>query len=192
MVPGSRVKVFVRVTVRILALFSFLRFASAVRETPTPWPRIDGKRFAADDASVALCMVGHVRTMFHPATIGAHLAAFDHLLNLERFAVLSIASDFHTLTETDKIVTSKSAFDAVHAAGLKRYNFSSVFVMDDNHTFVSEFFRTGNCEEGGSCTGLNRKVCRKGCASFTTVPLCDEAYMRDRASARETAENWVR
>jgi hypothetical protein len=64
--------------------------------------------------------------------------------------------------------------------------------MDDNHTFVSEFFRTGNCKEGGSCAGLVRKVCRKGCADFSMIPLCDEAYMKGRASARETPENWVR
>jgi hypothetical protein len=98
----------------------------AVPETPTPWPRTDGQRYAADDASVALCMVGHIRTMFHPATIGANFAAFEHLTNLERFAVLSMSSDFHSLTEADKRMKSRGAFDALHAAGLRRYNFSAV------------------------------------------------------------------
>jgi len=174
-----------------LGLLALASTAFAVPETSTLWPRTDGQRYAADDASVALCMVGHIRTMFHPATMGAHFAAFEHLTNLERFAVLSMSSDFHALTEADKSIKTRGAFDTLHAAGLRRYNFTSVYVMDDNHTFTSEFFRTGNCKEGGSCAGLERKVCRKGCASFSMIPLCDEAYMKSRASARETPENWV-
>jgi hypothetical protein len=134
--------------------------------------------------------------MFHPATIGAHLAAFDHLPNLERFAVLSVASDFHTKTEVDERVTSKESFQREHAAGLARYNLSSLLLLDNSQTFAAEFFRTGNCNPtNGSCVGLNREICEKrSCASGgkRQVPLCDKRYMHMRANTKESPENWVR
>ena len=169
--------------------------ASAL-EVPSLWPRSDGKRWAADDASVAICLVGHYRTMFHPATIGAHLAAFDHLPNLERFAVLSVASDFHTKTAVDERVKSKASFQAEHAAGLARYNLSALLLLDNSETFAAAFFRTGNCNPpNGSCVNLNREVCEhRSCAKGgkRAVPICDKSYMHMRANTKESAENWVR
>jgi hypothetical protein len=180
----------------IAAASGMSSLGSAVVEVPIMWPRSDGRRYGADDASIALCLVGHYRTLFHPATIGANLAAFEHLPNLERFAVLSLTSDFHVRTDVDQRVQSKQHFEAEHAAGLARYNFSSLLLLDDNHTFATEFFRTGNCKPGGKCVGIERVVCRKGCETGTRVspkvlPLCNPGYMKQRAVAKESPENWV-
>jgi hypothetical protein len=131
--------------------------------------------------------------MFHPATIGANLAAFEHLPNMERFAVLSMASDFHTKAAVDERVTSRASFEVEHAAGLARYNFTAVLLLDDNHSFAAEFFRTGNCNPGGSCVGVKRNICGKGCTTGPNItPLCDKRFMKQRAVAKESPENWVR
>jgi len=103
-----------------------------------------GARFAADDAPVAMCMPGHYRSMFSVEVVTTHLAAFEHLTNLKRFAVLAIDGDSAGSHREGSTNTDLgAAFEAEHREGLAMYDFSGVHVMDHEGTFAAEFFRTG-------------------------------------------------
>ena len=101
-----------------------------------------------DSADVAMCVTGHYRTMFHPAVMAAHLAAFEHLPRLKLFGEVEVQGGGQA--DLAYRINPKQ-FEIKYAHDISQYNFSSFRIMDQDSTFVQELFKTGNCDEGGSC-----------------------------------------
>jgi len=185
-------------------------------DMPTPAPPVPPKVYipeeppnsrngrAFDPASVAMCLVGHARTMMHPVMLAANSMAFAHLPNMRTFAVLQLEELQVNRTEhlhsffpkTDSHMSEDPEewmrHHAVHLEATYKVSVDdgTLFVMSHNQTFASEFTGpNGHCGRNGSCV----KFAMFTPADIPTPVLACEnrELMEMRSLARESGESYA-